>query len=117
MLRIRVHPLGATPVTSEQLDLNLVPKQRQPTSQPLLLRRALGRELTCLGTAFLFSMMSTFNIGFREFTFGQWIRMLQTREFDIRARGWMRTVSGIQSLLGIALVALSLLSYFGHPFG
>jgi hypothetical protein len=34
----------------------------------------------------------------------------------IRARGWIRAVSGIQSLLGVALVALSLLSYFGHPF-
>jgi hypothetical protein len=31
-------------------------------------------------------------------------------------RGWVRTVFGIQSLFGVALVALSLLSYFGHPF-
>ena len=78
--------------------------------------RFLGRELRALGTAFLFSLMSVFNIGFREFNFGRWIRMLQPREFDIRARGWMRTVSGLQSLLGVLLVALSLLSYFGHPF-
>jgi hypothetical protein len=38
------------------------------------------------------------------------------REFDLRARGWIRCVSGVQSLLGVALIALSLLSYFGHPF-
>jgi hypothetical protein len=72
--------------------------------------------MRALGTAFLFSLMSVFNIGFREFNFGRWIRMMQTREFDIGARGWMRTVSGIQSLLGVALVTLALLSYFGHPF-
>jgi len=61
--------------------------------------------------AFLFSLISVFDIGF-----GRWIRMLQPRDFDVRAPGWMRTVSGIQSLLGVALVALSILSYFGHPF-
>jgi hypothetical protein len=44
------------------------------------------------------------------------MRMLQGREFDIRARGWMRTLSGIQALLGVGLLALAVLSYFGHPF-
>lgn len=76
----------------------------------------IGRESNAFGTAGLFSLISVLNIGFREFNFGRWIRLLQPREFDLRARGWMRTVSGIQSLLGLALVALSLLSYFGHPF-
>lgn len=107
-------PHRAMPI-SEQRNLDHAPKRRF-TVRLLRFRRALGRELASLGTAFLFSMMSAFNIGFREFNFGLWIRMVQPREFDIRAHGWMRTVSGIQSLLGIALVALSLLSYFGHPF-
>ncbi len=78
--------------------------------------KTLRRSLKGLGTGFLFSLMSVFNIGFREFNLGQWIRMLQPREFDIRARGWMRVLSGVQSLLGVALVALSLLSYIGQPF-
>lgn len=73
-------------------------------------------ELTALGTAFLFSAKSALNIGFREFNGGIWLRMLQPRDFDIRARGWMRTLSGVQSLVSVALMALSLLSYFGHPF-
>jgi uncharacterized protein YjbI with pentapeptide repeats len=73
-------------------------------------------EFRALWTAFLFSLMSIFNIGFQGFNGGQWIRMLQPREFDLRARGWMRTVSGVQSLLGVGLLALSILSYFGHPF-
>ena len=73
-------------------------------------------ELHALSTAALFSLMTTFNIGFRELNFGRWIRMIQPREFDIKARGWPRVVSGVQSLLSVGLVALSLLSYFGRPF-
>ena len=80
-----------------------------------LLRR-IRRELHALATAALFSLMTTFNIGFRELNFGRWIRMIQPREFDIKARGWPRVVSGLQSLLSVGLVALSLLSYFGRPF-
>ena len=78
--------------------------------------RRLRREQRALRTALLFSLMSVFNIGFSGFDFGRWIRLLQPREYDVRARGWMRSVSGAQSLLGVALVALSILSYFGHPF-
>ncbi len=69
-----------------------------------------------MGTAILFSLMSSFNIGFRELNFGRWIRMLQPREFDIKARGFARILSGMQSLLSVGAVALSLLSYFGTPF-
>ena len=78
--------------------------------------RRIRRELHALATAALFSLMTTFNIGFRELNFGRWIRMIQPREFDIKARGWPRVVSGLQSLLSVGLVALSLLSYFGRPF-
>ena len=78
--------------------------------------RRIHRELHALATAALFSLMTTFNIGFRELNFGRWIRMIQPREFDIKARGWPRVLSGVQSLLSVGLVALSLLSYFGRPF-
>jgi hypothetical protein len=73
-------------------------------------------EFSGLGKALLFSTKSALNIGFREFNAGVWLRMIQPRDFDIRARGWMRTLSGVQSLASVALLALSLLSYFGHPF-
>ncbi len=78
--------------------------------------RVAAREWHALSTASLFSLMSAFNIGFRELNFGRWIRMLQPREFDIKARGMARVVSGIQSILSVGLVALSLLSYFARPF-
>jgi uncharacterized protein YjbI with pentapeptide repeats len=73
-------------------------------------------EVRALLKALLFSFMSIFTIGVEGFNGSQWIRMLQPREFDIRPRGWLRTVSGLQALLGAGLIALSLLSYFGHPF-
>lgn len=88
------------------------PRSRWPR---YILRRA-HRELRALRTAALFSLMSTFNIGFRELNFGRWIRMIQPREFDLKAHGWPRVVSGLQSLLSVGLVALSLLSYLGRPF-
>jgi hypothetical protein len=72
--------------------------------------------MQALLTAFFFSLMSIFTLGVEGFNGGQWIRMIQPSEFDIRARGWLRTVSGVQALLGAGLIALSLLSYFGHPF-
>jgi len=75
-----------------------------------------GQEAGALKTALLFSLMSVFSIGYGSFDAGQWIRLLMGREFDLKARGWMRTLSGVQSLLGAGLLALSILSYFGHPF-
>jgi uncharacterized protein YjbI with pentapeptide repeats len=76
----------------------------------------IGNEARGLKTALFFSLMSVFNIGYESFDAGQWIRALMGREFDLKARGWMRTLSGLQSLLGVGLLALAILSYFGHPF-
>lgn len=83
---------------------------------PRRVGRGIVLEFRALSTAFLFSLMSVFTIGVEGFNCGQWLRMLQPREFDIRATGWARTVSGMQALLGAGLVTLAALSYFGHPF-
>jgi len=80
---------------------------------PFRFTRYAGRAL---GTAALFSTMSAFNIGFREVNLGRWIRLMQPREFDIKARGWLRVVSGLQSLTSVYLLALAILSHFGTPF-
>jgi uncharacterized protein YjbI with pentapeptide repeats len=114
VLRIIVSPVWRVPMNEPS------PRELGPKAWALAIWRArkkwLRLEYKALRTALLFSLMSVFNIGFEDFNCGLWIRMIQTREFDIRARGWMRSVSGVQSLLGVGLLALSILSYFGHPF-
>jgi uncharacterized protein YjbI with pentapeptide repeats len=87
-----------------------------PKNLAVKLWKYLGLEIEGVGIALLFGLMSVFAIGVEGFNGKQWIMMLQPRPFDIRARGWVRTVAGLQALLGAGLVALSLLSYFGHPF-
>jgi uncharacterized protein YjbI with pentapeptide repeats len=77
----------------------------------------LRREWRVLRTAMFFSLMSAFNIGFRDINFGRWLRLLTKREYDLKAVGWARTVSGFQSLLSVYLIALWVLAYFGRPFG
>lgn len=77
----------------------------------------LRREGRVLRAALFFSLMSAFNIGFRDINFGRWVRLLTKREYDLKAVGWARTVSGFQSLLCVYLIALWVLTYFGRPFG
>jgi uncharacterized protein YjbI with pentapeptide repeats len=69
-----------------------------------------------LWTAFYFSLLSAFNIGWREINVGNWLSRLQSHEYTLRATGWVRSLSGIQSLLSVYLVALWVLTYFGRPF-
>jgi len=64
-----------------------------------------------------FSLLSAFSLGWRELNVGMWIARVQSREYVLRATGWVRTVSGIQSLLSVYLLALWVLTYFGRPFG
>jgi len=63
-----------------------------------------------------FSILSAFSIGWRELNFGVWITRLQRQEYTLRATGWVRTVSGVQSLISVYLLALWALTYFGRPF-
>jgi uncharacterized protein YjbI with pentapeptide repeats len=63
-----------------------------------------------------FSILSAFSLGWRELNVGTWIARMQPREYTLRATGWVRTMSGIQSLLSVYLLALWVLTYFGRPF-
>ena len=71
-------------------------------------------QIWCYG--FYFSILSAFNIGWRELNVGNWIARIQPREYTLRASGWVRMVSGIQSLISVYLLALAVLTYFGRPF-
>lgn len=74
------------------------------------------RECLLLRTSMFFSLMSAFNIGFRDINFGRWLRLLTRQEFDIKAVGWARVIAGWQSLISVYLIALWVLTYFGRPF-
>lgn len=66
--------------------------------------------------AFFFSVLSAFHLGWRDINIGNWIARLQRHEYRLQTTGWARTLSGIQSLLSVYLLALSVLTYFGSPF-
>jgi hypothetical protein len=71
---------------------------------------------SCFKIGFYFSLLSAFNIGWRELNVGNWMARMQPYEYRLQATGWARTVSGIQSLISVYLLALSVLTYFGRPF-
>jgi hypothetical protein len=63
-----------------------------------------------------FSLLSTFQIGYKDLSIGSWIIRTQPRAFTLEPNGWLRTVSGVQSLVSVYLFAMWLLTYFGRPF-
>jgi hypothetical protein len=86
-----------------------------PVSQFLsggLLRKALAYA----AIAAWFSVMSAFRIGYRDVNVGDWITRLQPNEYLLAATGWCRTVSGLQSLISVYLLALTVLCIIGRPF-
>lgn len=72
--------------------------------------------MRALKTGFFFSFLSAFSIGWREINIRNWIVRLQRQEYNLRATGWVRTLSGLQSLISIYLLSLWILTYFGHLF-
>jgi hypothetical protein len=60
--------------------------------------------------------MSAFTIGFREFNVGTWSARVQAHKYSLEPTGWVRVVSGLQSLLSVYLLAIWALTCFGRPF-
>jgi uncharacterized protein YjbI with pentapeptide repeats len=73
-------------------------------------------KLSAAMLAFYFSVLSTLRIGWRDFNVGSWLVRIQKREYVLHATGWVRVISGIQSLISVYLIALFLLTYFSTPF-
>jgi len=72
--------------------------------------------LGAVGYALQFSLLSAFQIGWRELNVGNWIARLQRHDHMLKVEGWVRTVAGIQSLISVYLLAIWVLTYFGRPF-
>jgi hypothetical protein len=75
-----------------------------------------ARGFAAFGWALYFSLLSAFHFGWRDLNVGTWLTRIQPREFVLRGRGWVRVVSGVQSLFSVYLVALWALTQFGRPF-
>lgn len=75
------------------------------------------KTIPAIKLSLYFSLLSAFHIGWRDLNVGNWITRIQPREYTLRASGWVRTVSGFQSLLSVYLLAIWALTYFGRPFG
>jgi uncharacterized protein YjbI with pentapeptide repeats len=67
-------------------------------------------------TAVYFSLLSATSIGWRELSFGNWISRVQPNESTLRATGWIRSISGTQSIVSVYLLAIWALTYFARPF-
>jgi uncharacterized protein YjbI with pentapeptide repeats len=100
----------------DEPDEQIVPRQILSRPRWLIPLRLLTCESRVIYWAVFFSLMSAFNIGFRQIDFGRWLRLLPRTEFDLKAKGWMRTIAGFQSLISVYLITLWALSYFGRPF-
>ena len=87
--------------------------QHLGSDEPVRLRLGFFRALK---SGFFFSILSAFSIGWREINVRNWIVRLQRQEYILRPTGWVRTVSGLQSLISVYLMALWVLTYFGRLF-
>ncbi len=63
-----------------------------------------------------FSLLSAFHIGWRDLNVGHWIARISPHEYGLRGTGWVKVISGIQSLITVYLLALWAVTYFGRPF-
>lgn len=74
------------------------------------------RGVNRLRFALQFSVYSAFVLGWRDLSVGTWLSRLQAQEYLLRGSGWVRTISGVQSLLSVYLLAMWALTQFGRLF-
>jgi|SRR6202795_1494834 len=111
----RIQRQGGCP-DGDQTEVQIRPRLIFAGSWWTYASRMIHRELAVVFWAGFFSLMSAFNVGFRDIDFGRWLRLLPRTEYDLRAKGWARTVAGFQSLLSVYPIGLWALTYFGRPF-
>lgn len=80
------------------------------------LPHAIANQLRYGWLAVYYSILSAFQIGWEDFNVANWITRLQTKEYILLARGWVRMLSGLQGLLSAYLMVLWFFAYFARPF-
>lgn len=64
-----------------------------------------------------FSLLSAFQIGWMRVSVSTWLARVQHSDFGLFAMGWVKVISGLQSILCLYFFALWLAVFFGQPFG
>lgn len=90
-----------------------VPMEKQGKQLSRILQ---SYHIRMIRIAFYFSLLSATRLSWREFNIGHWISLLQRREYTLKAEGWMRTVSGLQSLISFYLLVLFVWTIFKWPW-
>lgn len=73
-------------------------------------------QLRLISISFFFSLVSAVSIGWRELNVSHFLLRLQSREYTLKGRGWVRVIAGAQALICAYLIVLWALTYFGRPF-
>jgi uncharacterized protein YjbI with pentapeptide repeats len=73
-------------------------------------------RIRLIGWAMFFSAISALNVGFRKFSTGRGLLGLTRKEIELEAHGWVRVVSGLQSLVSAYLILLWAANLFATPF-
>jgi len=73
-------------------------------------------EVRNLRISLYFSVLTAFQIGWQELNVSNWISRMQRKEYRLQAKGWVRIIAGIQSLISAYLLVMWALAYFGRPF-
>jgi len=68
------------------------------------------------GRLIFLSIITAFAIGFGAFNINDWAKKLLKEDYTIQSYGWTRVLIGIQNLLSLLLVSLTILLLLGHPF-
>ncbi|NMC45025.1 MAG: hypothetical protein GYA46_13985 [candidate division Zixibacteria bacterium] len=63
-----------------------------------------------------FAILNVFNVGFRDFSFGNWVRLLFLHKTEYEPYGRIRFVAGIQAITSVLLMALGIIFYYGRFF-
>jgi len=79
-------------------------------------RAWLWREFKIVCVTVFYTLLNTFNLGFRDFDFGRWLRLILPWKVDFQSVGLVKTISGLQAIFSILLMAFGLLFYFGRFF-
>ncbi len=75
-----------------------------------------GYQINLFRISLYFSLVSAIHIGWKDFNLGTWVSRIQSEPYTFHAKGWARTVSGLQSLVCIYLIVIWALTQFSLFF-